>query len=672
MPMTSVKLIPGVNVERTQSVNEAGISQSQMIRYKDGLVQTMGGWQSLFGVTIPSTVRDLHAWLDITGRKWLGVGATANLIAITSTGSVDITPQTRLSSFAPSFSVSSGSNVVTVNDPNSNVSIYDAVFFNTPVALDGILLNNGYQVVSVLSSGSYQINAANPATTTVSSSGVLPVFATTSGSPTVTVTLPSNNFIAQIGLQQSFRAPTSVGGLLIQGGYTVTSIIDSTNFTITTQTQSTTTTSTTMNNGLAQLNYYVVQGPPGALSGFGAGGFGSGGFGIGSSTTTGGLGAPITTTDWSLDNWGEILLACPKDGAIYAWSPDSGFSQAQVVAAAPFFNGGIFISQPQQILVAWRSVQSTGTQDNLIVRWSDIVNFNNWVASNQTAAGSFHIPTGSQIIGGLQAPNYGVIWTDVDVWIMQYVGGTVIFNFTRVGSGCGLIGPHAANVIGGLVYWCSNSNFFVLGPTGAVPLPCPVWDYIFQNLSTANAIKIYCAPNSTFNELAWFFPSVNATENDSYVKFNIVENEWDFGNIIRTAWIDVSVLGNPVGADSSGFIWQHEMGQSYPGAGAPSFRTGWFALSDGNDMVFVDWALPDFIWSLYSGTKNAQVNITFFTVDYPGDQPRVYGPFTVTQATEFIAPRLRGRLVSLLITSNNNIFWRLGRVRMRFAISGRR
>jgi hypothetical protein len=365
-------------------------------------------------------------------------------------------------------------------------------------------------------------------------------------------------------------------------------------------------------------------------------------------------------------------LACPKDGAIYAWSPDSGFLQSQVIAAAPFFNGGIFISMPQQILVAWKSIQSTGTQDNLIVRWCDAGNFNNWTVSNQTAAGSFHIPTGSILVGGLQAPNYGVVWTDVDVWIMQYVGGTVIFNFTRVGSGCGLIGQHAAGILGGIVYWCSTTSFYVLGPSGAVPLPCSVWDFIFQNNSTANIIKMHCAPNSAFNEIAWFFPSTIATENDSYVKLNVAENEWDYGNIIRTAWIDVSILGTPIGTDTNANIYQHEQGQMYFGTGAPSFKTGWFSLTDGSDLMFVDWALPDFIWSLYSGGQDASVNITFYTVDYPGDNARQYGPFTVTRATEFIAPRLRGRLVSLLITSNNNIFWRLGRVRMRFGASGRR
>ncbi|HEY6020430.1 MAG TPA: hypothetical protein VIY48_11120, partial [Candidatus Paceibacterota bacterium] len=404
---------------------------------------------------------------------------------------------------------------------------------------------------------------------------------------------------------------------------------------------------------------------------FGGGGFGTGGFGAGTAIS-GAPGTPITSSDWSQDNWGEVLLACPKDGAIYTWSPHSGFQNAQVVNQAPFFNGGIFISMPQQILVAWKSIQDTGTQDNLIVRWSDALDYTNWTVSNQTAAGSFHIPTGSVIVGGMQAPNYGVIWTDIDVWIMQYIGGDLIFNFTRAGSGCGLIGQHAAGVIAGEVYWCGKSSFFKLGSTGVEPIPCTVWDYIFQNMNTAQASKIRCCPNSAFNEISWEFPSTNSTENDSYVKYNLVERSWDYGLLTRTAWIDVSVLGNPIGTDTNGTVYQHETGQSQTGAPVTSFRTGWWAISDGNELSFVDWLLPDFKWSLYSGNQDAQINITLYAVDYPGDTPRSYGPFTVTQATEYINPRLRGRLMSMLVTSNNNVFWRLGRVRYRFQPSGRR
>jgi hypothetical protein len=342
-----------------------------------------------------------------------------------------------------------------------------------------------------------------------------------------------------------------------------------------------------------------------------------------------------------------------------------------VIAQAPFFNGGIFISMPQQILVAWRSVQSTGTQDNLIVRWCNALDFTNWTVSNQTTAGSFHLATGSLIVGGLQAPNFGVIWTDIGVHTMSYVGGDVIFNFTQVGTGCGLIGQHAAGVIAGSVYWCSQSNFFMLGPNGVQPIPCTVWDYIFQNMNTAQSSKIRCCPNSAFNEISWEFPSTNAIENDSYVKLNIVEGTWDYGLLNRTAWTDVSVLGNPIGADSGGILYQHEMGTATPGASNPSFRSGWWAISDGNDLAFVDYVIPDFNWGTY-GVSDAQVNLTFYSVNYPGDAPVIYGPFTVTQATEYITPRIRGRLMSVLVQANNPAFFRLGRIRFRYAPSGRR
>lgn len=670
MPMNSVILRPGVDVERTLSLNEAGISESQLLRTKNGLTQTYGGWEQFIAAASPSTVRSLHPWEDVNAVSHLGAGATSNLLVVTSGSATDITPQQTTTNPAPNFSISSGSATVTIVDANSGPSVYNTVFFNTPVAIGNLLLNGPYQIAAALSTGSYTITSSVTASTTISSSGILPGFNTTSGSPTITVTLPNNNFQSVLGLQQTFRASTTVGGLTVSGPYNIATVIDSTSFTITSNTQATATASATMNSSVAQLVYYITLGPQPAGAGFGAGGFGLGGFGTGVATT-GEAGTPITATDWSLDNWGEILLSCPQNGAIYTWSPNSGFINAQVIAQAPFFSGGIFVSMPQQILVAWRSVQSTGTQDNLIVRWCDAGDFTNWTVSNQTTAGSFHIPTGSIIMGGLQAPSYGVIWTDIDVWLMSYVGGDAVFNFTKVGTGCGLVGQHAAGLLGGQVFWCGQSNFFKLGANGAEVIPCTVWDYIFQNLNTDYASKITCAPNSAFNEIAWLFPSGSATENNAYVKLNTVDGTWDYGLMTRTSWTDISVEGNPIGTDTAGYFYQHETGQATPGAASPAFRSGWWAISDGNDLAFVDYVLPDFNWGLY-GDNTAQVNMTFYAVDYPGDTPRTYGPYTVTQATEYITPRFRGRLMSVLVQSNNSVFWRLGRIRYRWAPSGRR
>lgn len=675
MPMTSVTLKPGVDTQKTMTLNEAGISQSQLIRYKSGLVQSYGGWQQFTTFTAPSTIRDLHAWQDANAIKYLSAAGTASLSVIKSNGSINITPQKTVSDVPPNFSISSGSNVVHVVDPNSGPSLFNTVYFNTPVAVGNILLNGAYPIVAVLSTGSYNITSSVVASTTIVSSGILPTFQTVNGSAAVTVTLPNNNFPSIPGLFQQFIAPTVISSnTTIQGKYLVASIINSTQFTITLTQQSTVSTTTTMNSSKAEMVYYITLGPQPAGSGFGAGGFGSGGFGLGSGSSATG-GTPITAIDWSQDNWGEILLACPEDGPIYSWSPESGFFNAQVVYQAPFFNGGIFISQPQQILVSWRSVQSTGVQDQLVVRWSDAGDYTNWAVSNQTAAGSFHIPTGSHIVGGMQCPTFGLISTDVDVWVMQYVGGDVIFNFTRVGTGCGWIGQHACNVLGGVPYWCGLNNFFTLGQGGVVPIPCSVWDLIFQNMSSVNQTKTLCATNSSFSEVAWFYPSLLSNgENDSYVKVHIEgqEFEWDYGSLRRTAWIDISVFGQPIGVDNGGFIYQHETGNSIIGASLPNFTTGWWAISDGNELSFVDFIMPDFQWGTRAGLQDAQINLTFFSADYPGDTPKVYGPYTVTNATEFINTRIRGRLMSVQVQSNNSEFFRLGKIRFRYATSGRR
>src|SRR6185369_333032 len=164
MPMGAVTLKPGVDVEKTLSLNEAGISESQLIRFKGGLIQTYGGWVS-FGSAIPSTVRDLHAWQDVQGIDHLGVGAAQNLIVVTAGSNNDITPQTFTTNFTPSFSISSGLQAVTVNDPGSGAAIYNTVYFNTPVAIGNLLINGPYQIFSVLSTGSYQIVSSVPAST---------------------------------------------------------------------------------------------------------------------------------------------------------------------------------------------------------------------------------------------------------------------------------------------------------------------------------------------------------------------------------------------------------------------------------------------------------------------------------------------------------------------------
>lgn len=676
MPMNSVTLRPGVNTQRTLSANEAGVTVSQLIRYRDGLIETYGGWESYVTFTAASTVREMHAWQDAAGGKHLALGETNNLAIITSGSNNDITPATLTSdSSQATFTISSGSAAVRITDPGSSgaPSVYNTVYINTPIAVGNLFLSGPYRIQTVGSTITYTITASGVASTSISSgSGTLATLTTSIATPFVHVVLPNNNYLAISGLFYPFIAPTSVGGLTIVGPYQVSSIIDSTEFVIAASMASSANATATMNSGRFEAKYYITQGAQPSGTGFGAGGYGSGGFGSGSSAIVSVPGTPITATDWTLDNWGEVLLACPEDGPIYTWAQNSGLFTAQVIPEAPFFNGGIFVSMPQQILVAYRSCQITGVQDQLLVKWSDASNYTNWEISNQTSAGDFRIPTGSRIMGAMQGPTQGLLWTDVDVWVMRYIGGTNIFNFNRVGDGCGLVGPHAMASLSGNIYWMGVDNFFTMNNQGVSSMPCTVWDFVFQNINRTYITKVYCGTNSAFNEVAWFFPSTSATENDCYVKYNIVEGEWDYGQMSRTAWVDVSVLGNPIAADPTGDIFQHETGTVTAGTPAAVFASGYWAISDGNDLGFVDFVIPDFKWGTWAGSQNASINVIFYVTDYPGDTAATYGPYTINSTTKFINTRFRGRLVSIFVQGDGSTFWRIGRIRFRFASSGRR
>ena len=334
---------------------------------------------------------------------------------------------------------------------------------------------------------------------------------------------------------------------------------------------------------------------------------------------------------------------------------------------------------PQQILVAYGSTTQTNLglqQDPLLVAWSDQGDFETWTPLTTNQAGSYRIPTGSEIIGGLQGPQNGLIWTDLDLWSMNYLGYPLVFGFTKVGANCGLIGQHAACQLRGSVFWMGKSNFFVFNGNNVQIIQCPIWDYVFQNLDTTNQIKCVAAANTGFNEVWWFFPSASGTgEPNNYVKYNIVEQTWDFGQLSRTAWIDQSVLGQPLGTTVDSVVYQHETGADANGAPIVStMRTGYFVVNEGHEKNFIDMVWPDFKYGTYGDPNpNAQIQITVYAADYPNDTPQVYGPYTVSPSQNtYFNTRVRNRLLALQFQSSDlGSFWRIGNVRIRFAQDGK-
>lgn len=676
MSISSVKLIPGVNVEKTPVLNEAGYSFSQLIRWKDGLVQKLGGWTRFYPFALGGIAKAMWSWLDFNENGWLAVGTTTELDAINDGALQRITPQVLISDFAPDFDTTSASPNVSVTDPNIlNVTTYDSVYFNTPISVGGLILSGLYPIALVLGATEYRIIASGNATATMTGGGAVPEFTTVSGSTTVTVVLEDHGL--SVGGTINFPIPTVVGGATIMGTYAAVTVGSVDQFTISVSDVATSSVTVDMNGGDAQLLYYIAQGPQVVGDGYGVGGYGDGGYGTG--TTDGAqIGAPITADDWSFDNWSDTLLANPKGGGIYQWEPNSGFQTAQLISAAPTHVNSIFVAMPAQILVALGAdtTQNIGDDfDPLRVQWSDQLDYNNWTPSTSSQAGSLRIPNGSRIIGGFQGPQQGLIWTDLDLWALQYVGFPLVFGLNKIGSACGLIAQHAACQLGSGIFWMGQSNFFVLTGSGATPIPCTVWDAVFQDLDPDNFHKCWAWPSSTFNEVWFFYPSESGGtgECDSYAKLNTVENSWDNGELPRTCGIDQSILGKPIAAGVNSVIYLHEDGENDDGQPMLwSFRTGFWSLDDGNEMAFADWVLPDMRWGLYAEAPTASVSITFYARDYPGGPETTDGPYVVTAATEFITIRLRGRQVAMQVQGSDvDSFVRLGRLRIRFAQDGR-
>lgn len=685
MPYGEVKLIPGVNVERTPTLLEAGVSQSQLIRFKDGLAQKLGGWNKFYPFAVAGTPRDLHAWQDLNGANHLSVGTTTQLGIITAGGYQDITPQTLVTNPAPDFTTVMGSPVVTVSDPNvTNVTTYDSVLFNTPVAVGGLILTGLYPITQIVGASAYEITATTGAAAGVTDGGAVPEFTTGSGSALVSVLLAAHG--QSVGSPAVFPIATTGNGVTIKGSYTVAAVADANNFTITVNQQASGSGSFAMNGGNAQLVYYINIGPAATGAGYGLGGYGLGGYGTGVATSAQ-TGTEITTDDWTSDNWGEILLACPDNGAVYQFDPTGGFANAGIVSSAPPFNSGIFVSVSEEILLCYGSTEILANaavpglgiaQDPLLVKWSDVGNYFDFVPLTTNQAGSYRIGIGSRIVGGAAVQNQNLFWTDLDLWAANYQGQPFVFGFNRIGVGAGAVSKHAFNAVRGNVYWMGPSNFYAYDTNGVHVVPCPVWDFVFQNLNTAFQQNVRALPNTPFNEVGWAFPSLASTngENDSYVKMNILDPgaPWDYGSYARSAWIDQTILGPPIGATPSGIIYQHETSNDADGQPlAASFTTGYFYISEGEEFAFVDQVIPDMKWGTYAGSQNAQVMMTFNVLNYPGDAVTSYGPYTVTQATEYITVRFRARQMSITVASDDlGSFWRLGKVRYRFAPSGRR
>lgn len=764
MAFITVKIQPGVKAVATPTLLAANIVASNLIRWRGGLPEKIGGWQNFFksNTTISGITRALCAWADLDLVNHVAVAGTTGLKCLTPTQGgtpaiQNIQPQYATTTSGQSFATTAGSSIVTVTDTAGVFNNYSSIQIQCHVAVGGVVLFGSYPILSEATAVSYNIDAGALATATATVSAPCTAqFTSNSGTELVEVNLPNHGLSA--GANFSIPLPTVIGAppnqVTLEGFYQVEEVVDANNFYIFAQQSVPIGNAVYEGNlgGSPQILYWVTQAPLLPNAGWGVGGWGGdsnpsmdnvtppypttpvtpGGWGAGVQVGqlpglpypppagTPGFGR-VDTDDWTLANWGSTLISNPSDGPLFAWDPTSGLLNSQKIALAPSFVSGFFIAMPQQQIVTYGA--STGqVQDPMLVAWCDNANYNVWKADVTNQAGTYRLTRGSKIIGGIQGPQQAMLWTDVGLWVMAYVGYPNVWGFNEVAQGCGLISKHAVAVYGPQVFWMSRDAFWMYANGVVQRLQCDVWDVIIKNMNnTRDNFGNYLyhkhirgAANSGFDEVAFYFPSSASItgENDSYVKFNPVTQEWDYGlSVLQdgmlgasvvagkpvptpinvTAWIDNNVFGHPISSmiDLSGansMIMQHEM--TMDANGQPinwMIQTGFFMLSDGEDKVFADWMLPDFRWRRWQQTSgqplgapqpiSAQVQVTLYTAEEPDDPQDTwisYGPFVCTNATGPVEVRCRGRYFFMQLQGNDpGSFVRLGGIKFRVAPDGR-
>lgn len=672
-------LQPGVDVESSPFVfgDAFQINTSNLIRFYSGRVQKLGGWQHMTTQPFVGTCRGLHGWADIPGQPYLAVGTEQRLEVFINGMLQDITPVTSTTNPAVSFSTSIGSTAVTVTDAGAGSAVAgDWINLLTQVSVGGIVLFGFYQITALGGANQYIIQAASPATANVTNGGAVPSYTTANGQSTVNVTLANHGYVTGFGGTFNAAVSTTVATLVLSGLYAVTSVTNANTFVITATGTANASTTASENAGNARIQYLLPSGVAvnTGLTGFGAGDYGGGDYG--------GFSGGITTLllrQWSLDHFGQDLIASPSKGKIYFWQPTTVVPAAVVSVNAPTASNAVFVMPQAEIIVAV-GAEIGATQQPLLVRWCDAADFTDWIATATNQAGSFSVASGSGLVGGLAVGMGALLWTDLTLYTMTYIGFPLVFGFNPIATGCGLIAARAAGNVGGMVMWLGLNQFYryMLGG-GVEPIQCSVWDFFSNNADFTQTQQIHCATNVLFNEMAWHFPLDPASPLWSaaapmgYVKYNYLENVWDYGlssQYQRTAWAGQSPMGNPIGADLGGLLQQHEEGRDADGAAMQwSWQASYLPLADGEDSTFTDLLIPDFV-TLGAPSFTPNLLIT----DYPNQPPTTVTCKAFDTGTYSLNYEARGRYLSVGFIAHDSDLgtWsRLGGILLRVAPDGR-
>jgi hypothetical protein len=533
-------------------------------------------------------------------------------------------------------------------------------------------------------------------------------FDTFSGLDNVTVNKTSHGL--QVGRYITFTAVTPPTGYsatdFTTGAFEVLTVPNDNTFTIEMKVNASGSASA---SGAATINPYEIVGPTFQTLGYGWGTYLWGDSTWGTERATSNV--VLDPGNWSLDNYGEVLVATIFNGKTFTWN--AGETNPRTVRASTSTSGFATTNNPTATrftLVSDRdrhlfhfgtetTIGDASTQDPMFVRFSDQENLDEYAPTAINTAGTFRLDTGNKITAALQGKDYVFVLTDLAAYIIQFVGPPFTFSVRQVGTNCGGISQHAATYVNGAVYWMSGEGGFFMYDGTVKSLPCLVEDFVFTTnngnlgINYNSADTIYSASNSLYTEINWFYPKSGSEQIDRCVTFNFGENVWTTSSLARTTYQDQGVFNLPYATEynatttpvfsrisgitntyGASLYYAHETGTDQVNSSGTTsidafIRSGDFDIEDGELFMSMRRFMPDYKF-LVGNSK-----VTLFVSDFPSDTQTSspLGPFTITSTTDKIDTRARGRLLSIKIENDAaGETWRYGSFRLDAQPDGRR
>ena len=715
MPLKKLIFKPGVNRENTRYTTEGGFYECDKVRFRQGTPEKIGGWVPVTLSTFLGVCRSLWNFVTLNGLNILGVGTNLKFYLEVGGAYNDITPYRYLTTGTDTlnnpFTTTLSSDVVTVSDTGSNVQTGDVVVISgvdETTTFDGIpgAELNGRHVVTRVDADSYTIEVSTLATAGASGIGGSGIvvnyfyyvqaltnpYTTVSGSNVVTVTDVAHG--CENGDFVHITPSVTLNGVVIDAGQYQISFVSVDIYTINGVGNA---SSSGSGGGVVYFTYEINVGPEiqVPLVGWGSGPWSVGTWGIGG-------GDAIQLRLWSQSNFGEDLIFSPRGGGLYYWdatgtSNTRGISVQTMAGASnvPTIINYILISDISRFVFCFGcNDYGSAVLDPMLIRWSDQESVTQWTPAITNQAGSLRLSHGSEIISAIQVRQEVLVFTDSSIYSLQYVGAPVVWGSTLLGDNISIVGPNAMTVASGVTYWMGKDKFYKYD--GRVnTLRCDLRQYIFSDINLSQNYQVFAGTNEGFNEIWWFYCSSNSTSVDKYVVYNYAEDIWYYGNLERSAWLDIGLRDYPVAATYENTLVYHESGVDDNVAGTAvaiqSYITSsQFDIDDGHNFGFIWRMIPDLTFrgsATGNGFEAPQVTMTLIPLQNSGSGPN--NPLSVggnssanvTRITQVpveeftgqVYIRVRGRQMEMKIESNRlGTQWQLGSPRIDIKPDGRR